>query len=79
MPFAMLRQIQQKYVATTMLAEPSDGSVTDLFTADLNGDGRMEIVVGTQSKTHIHQMVYTVDQGNADRVIRNSWPLRKKP
>lgn len=78
-PFAMLRQVQQKYVATTMLAEPSDGSVTDLFTADLNGDGRMEIVVGTQSKTQIHQMVYTVDQGNADRVIRNSWPLHKKP
>ncbi len=78
-PFAMLRQIQQGHVATTMLSEPSDGRVTDLFTADLNGDGRMEVVVGSQSKTHIHQAVYTVNQGNADRVIDNSWSLHKKP
>ncbi|MBR7070185.1 MAG: hypothetical protein IKI30_07050 [Oxalobacter sp.] len=77
-PFAMLRQIQQGNVATTMLAEPSDGKVTDLFTADLNGDGRMEIALATQSKTQIHQMVYTVNQGNTDRVIRNSWPLHRQ-
>lgn len=77
-PFAMLRQIQQGNVATTILAEPSEGKVTDLFTADLNGDGRMEVALAAQSKTHIHQKVYIVNQGDADRVIHNSWPLHKR-
>ena len=78
-PFAMLRQLQQGHIATTMLSEPSDGKVTDLFTADLNGDSRMEVVVGSQSEKYIHQAVYTINQGNTDRVIHNSWLLYQKP
>ena len=77
-PFAMLRQIQQGHVATTMLTEPSDGKVVDLYTADLNGDGRMEVILGTQTRKLIHQMVYTVSNGDANRVIRNSWPVRQR-
>lgn len=74
-PFALLRQIQGGYVATLVVSEPEDGKVEDVYYADLNGDGRMEIMIGSKSAKKYRQAVYTVNGGDTDRVIENTWRL----
>ncbi len=75
--FALLRQIQVKSVATSVLSEPEHGKVEDLYYADFNGDGSMEVIIGSRSASKYRQAVYTVCNGDADRKIENIWELLK--
>ncbi len=72
-PFALLRQIQVQYVATSVLSEPEHGKVEDIYYADLSGDGRMEVIIGSKTAKKYRQAVYTIKSGDTDRVIENIW------